>query len=159
MTCVQAHLSSWSRVDVSWLLLPLPELQDACDVPRGENPPHIVEVAHVQTSIWATGQSHRGQQLVSVSKAITAGAGDAAPAPVPHHAADYRRLLGDEDILPIAHMKNTWWGHRKEISNTCNLFRLSTVWRLAPFSSSVNGHKQNCSYRLGQQVIMGVACS
>lgn len=29
----------------------LPQLQDAGDVPCGENPPHIVEIAHVQTSI------------------------------------------------------------------------------------------------------------
>ncbi|TNN68676.1 hypothetical protein EYF80_021085 [Liparis tanakae] len=47
--------------------------------------------------------SHGGQQLVPVSEAITAGAGDAAPAPVAHHATDDRRLLGDEDVLPVAH--------------------------------------------------------
>lgn len=87
--------------------LELPELQDTGDIPRGENPPHIVEVSHIQTAIRAAGQRHWGQQLISISQAITAGAGDAAPAPIPHHAADYRRLLGDKDVLPVAHMKNT----------------------------------------------------
>lgn len=84
----------------------LPKLQDTGDVPRGKNPPHVVEVAHVKTSIRAASQGHGGHELVAVSKAITAGAGNAAPAPVPHHTADNRGLLGDEDILTIAHVKN-----------------------------------------------------
>ena len=61
---------------------------------------------HVQAPVRAAGQSHGGQQLVPVSQAVAAGAGDAAPAPVAHHAADYRRLLGDEDVLPVPHVKN-----------------------------------------------------
>lgn len=128
----------------------LPELQDACDIPCGENPPHIVEVAHIQASIWATGQSHRGQQLVSVSKTVTAGAGDAPPAPIPYHAADHWGLLGDEDVLPIAHMKNTWWGHRKETSNTCNLLRSSRDWRLGSIFLKLYTRKK-CKCRLGEQ--------
>ena len=84
----------------------LPELQDTGDIPRGEDPPHVVEVPHVQTPVRAAGQSHGGQQLVPVSQPVAAGAGDAAAAPVAHHAADYRRLLGDEDVLPVPHVKN-----------------------------------------------------
>lgn len=102
-----------SELKVLRVTLELPELQDTCDIPCGENPPHIVEVSHIQTAIRAAGQCHWGQQLISISKAITAGAGDAAPTPIPHHTADYRRLLGDKDILPIAHVKNTWRGQNK----------------------------------------------
>lgn len=103
------------------VLLLLPELQDTGDVPRGEDPPHVVEVAHVQAAVGAAGQRHRGQQLVSVGQAIAAGAGDAAPPAVAYHAADHWRLLGDEHVLPVAHMKNTWGGHREEMSNTCRV--------------------------------------
>lgn len=119
MTCAQSPSEPCSfGVSVSGLVLPLPELQDAGDIPRGENPPYVVEVSHVQTSIRAARQSHGGQQLVSVSEAVTAGAGDAAPAPVSHHTANYRGLLGDEDVLSISHVKDTWLGGRakKEVT-------------------------------------------
>lgn len=85
----------------------LPQLQDAGDVASSENPPHIVVVTNIQTSIGAAGQSDRGHELVPVSEAVAAGAGNAAPAPVSHHAADHRGLLRDEDVLSISHVKNT----------------------------------------------------
>lgn len=37
--------------ELKWATRLIPELQDAGDVPRGENPPHVVEVSHVQTTI------------------------------------------------------------------------------------------------------------
>lgn len=124
----------------------LPELQDACDIPCGENPPHIVKVTHVQTPIWAAGQSYWGQQLVSVSQTVTAGAGDAPPAPIPHHAADYRRLLGDEDVLAISHVKNAWWGKGAGID--WKLLRLNRVYStLQSFSFLCSGQHSSLVFR------------
>lgn len=71
----------------------VPQLQDVGDIPRGEDPSDVVEISHIEAPVRATGQGHRGQELVPVSKAVAAGAGDASPASVAHDAPDDRGLL------------------------------------------------------------------
>lgn len=79
----------------------LPQLQDVGDVPGGEDPSDVVEISHVEAPIRATGQGHGGQELVAVSKAIAAGAGDASAAPIAHDAPDDRGLLRHKLVLTI----------------------------------------------------------
>lgn len=86
----------------------LPQLQDAGGVHGRVHPAYKVEVPDVQAAVCAHGQGHRGQQLVAVSQAVAAGAGDAAPAAVPHDAGDDRRLLGHKDVLATALVEDAW---------------------------------------------------
>lgn len=79
----------------------IPHLQDVGDVSRWEDSADVIEVSHIETSVRATGEGHRGQELVAVSKTIAAGAGDAPPTSIAHDAADDRRLLGHELVLSI----------------------------------------------------------
>lgn len=61
---------------------PLPQLHDTAHIPRGEDPPDVVEVSHKDAAIGSAGQSQGGQQLVALRLPVTAGAGDAAAAAV-----------------------------------------------------------------------------
>lgn len=85
-----------------------PQLQDIGDIPRGEDPSDVVEISHIEAPVRATRESHGGQQLVAIGKAIAAGAGDAPPAPVAHDAPDDRWLLGYELVLPIPFVQDAW---------------------------------------------------
>lgn len=79
----------------------IPQLQDVGDVPRGEDPADVVEISHIEAPVGATRQGHGGQELVAVSKAVAAGAGDASPAPIAHDAPDDRGLLRHELVFSI----------------------------------------------------------
>ena len=79
----------------------IPQLQDVGDVPGGEDPSDVVEISHIEAPIRGTGQGHGGQELVAISKAIAAGAGDASTAPIAHDAPNYRGLLRHKLVLPI----------------------------------------------------------
>lgn len=60
---------------------PSPQLHHAADVPRGEDPADVVEVADKDAAVGTAGQCQRRQQLVALSLAVTAGTRDtAAPA-------------------------------------------------------------------------------
>lgn len=86
----------------------IPQLQDVGDVPRGEDPSDVVEVSHIEAPVGATREGHGGQELVAVSKAVAAGAGDASPAPVAHDAPDDRGLLRHKLVLPIPFVQDAW---------------------------------------------------
>lgn len=79
----------------------IPHLQDVGDISRREDPADVIEVSHIETPVRAAGEGHGGQELVTVSKPIAAGAGDAPPAPIAHDAADDRWLLGHELVLSV----------------------------------------------------------
>lgn len=55
-----------------------PQLHDAGDVPRGEDPPDVVEVPDEDAAVGSAGQRERRQELVALRLPVTAGAGDAA---------------------------------------------------------------------------------
>lgn len=55
----------------------LPQLHDAGNVPRGKNPPDVVEISHENAAVGSAGQSQGGQKLVAFCLSITAGAGNA----------------------------------------------------------------------------------
>lgn len=57
---------------------PLPQLHDTGNIPRGEDPPDVVEVSNKDAAICTTGQSQGRKQLVALCLTITARAGDAA---------------------------------------------------------------------------------
>lgn len=56
----------------------LPQLHDTGNIPRGEDPPDVVEVSNKDAAICTTGQSQGRKQLVALCLTITARAGDAA---------------------------------------------------------------------------------
>lgn len=85
----------------------LPQLHNTGNVSRGKDASDVVEVTDEQAAIKSTGEGHWSQQFVAISLAITAGAGDTAPAPITHNCADHWRLLGDEDVLTIAFVQDT----------------------------------------------------
>lgn len=77
------------------------------------HPADEVEVPHVERAIRAAGQCHGGKQHHVPSGATTAWtAGDAPIKTIPHHSADDRRLLGEEDVFPISLVKDSWGGGR-----------------------------------------------
>ena len=80
----------------------IPQLQDVGDIPRGEDPPDVVEISHVEASVRATCEGHGGQEFIAIGKAIAAGAGDASPAPIAHDAPDDGWLLRHKLVLPIS---------------------------------------------------------
>lgn len=85
----------------------LPELQYSCGVEGRIDPPHKVKVTHVQVALSITGYSHRCQKLVALCHPTAAWARDAASSAVTHNAVnDGRLLLGEEDVLAAALMKN-----------------------------------------------------
>lgn len=85
------------------------ELQYGSGVSVRMDPTDEVEVPDVQGTIGAAGQSHWSEQHhVPCSTAAARTTGDAAVKTVAHHGADYRRLLGEEDVLPIAFVKDSW---------------------------------------------------
>lgn len=84
------------------------EFQYGSGVSVRMDPTDEVEVPDVQGTIGAAGQSHRSEQHhVPRSTAAARTTGDAAVKTVAHHGADYRRLLGQEDVLPIAFVKDS----------------------------------------------------
>jgi len=86
----------------------LPELQYSCGIEGRIDPPHKVEVTHVQVALSITGYGHRRQQLVALCHPTAAWARDAASSSVTHNAVnDGRLLLGEEDVLAAALMKNS----------------------------------------------------
>lgn len=84
----------------------LPELHDAGHVSRGVDAADEVEVADIEASINAPGQSHGGQELVPLSLSVTAGARDAPAPSVPHHGGNHGGLQGDELVLPTAFVED-----------------------------------------------------
>lgn len=86
----------------------LPELHDTCHVSRRVDAADEVEIADVEASIDAPGQSDRCQQLVALSLPVTAGTRDAPAPSVPHHRGDHWGLERDELILPAAFVKDAW---------------------------------------------------
>lgn len=71
----------------------LPQLHDTGDIPRGEDPPDVVEVSNEDAAICSAGQSQGRQQLVALCLPITAGAGDAAATSI-----SWRRTLNQCNI-------------------------------------------------------------
>lgn len=86
----------------------IPQLQDVGDIPRGEDPSDVVEVPHIEAPVGAAREGHGGQELVAISKAVAAGAGDASPAPVAHDAPDDRWLLRHKLVLPVPFVQDAW---------------------------------------------------
>lgn len=75
------------------------------------NPADEVEVPHVERAVRAAGQCHGGKQHHVPSSASAAWpAGDAPVKTIPHHSADDRRLLGEEDVFPVSLVKDSWGG-------------------------------------------------
>lgn len=84
------------------------EFQYGSGVPVRMDPTDEVEVPDVKGTIGAAGQSHWCEQHhVPCSTAAARTTGDAPVKTVAHHSADYRRLLGQEDILPISFVKHS----------------------------------------------------
>jgi hypothetical protein len=86
----------------------IPQLQDAGDVSRGEDPADVVEVSHIQAPVRATGEGQGGQQLVPISEAVATGAGNTSSASIAHGAADDRRLLRHKLVLPVPFVQDAW---------------------------------------------------
>lgn len=70
-----------------------PQLHDAGDVPRGEDPPDVVEVPDEDAAVGSAGQRERRQELVALRLPVTARAGDAAAPAVSWRTTRSRRLL------------------------------------------------------------------
>lgn len=70
-----------------------PQLHDAGDVPRGEDPPDVVEVSDEDAAVGSAGQRERRQELVALRLPVTAGAGDAAAPAVSWRATTSRWVL------------------------------------------------------------------
>lgn len=107
----------------------VPQLQDVGDVPRGEDPSDVVEISHVEATVGATRQGHGGQELVAVSKAVTAGAGDASPASIAHDAPDDGGLLRHKLVLPVPFVQDSCKETENRITHGAgrgSLLRLTT---------------------------------
>lgn len=97
-----------SNVSFRKILISL-EFQYGSGVSVRMDPTDEVEVPDVKGTIGATGQSHWCEQHhVPCSAAAARTAGNAPVKPVAHHSADYRRLLGQVDVLPISFVKDSW---------------------------------------------------
>lgn len=84
------------------------EFQYGSGVSVRMDPTDEVEVPNVKGPIGAAGQSHgREQHHVPCSAAAAGPTGHAPVKPVAHHSADYRRLLGQVDILPVSFVKDS----------------------------------------------------
>lgn len=131
----------------SWLSL---ELQYGSGVSVGMDPADEVEVPHVEGAVRAAGQRHGSKQHHVPGGAGAAWtAGDAPVETIPHHGADDGRLLGEEHVLPVALVKDSWGGrneYRKHIfsisfllwvmgsyMNTTISSRVSTVLAMTDF--------------------------
>ncbi|TNN40064.1 hypothetical protein EYF80_049759 [Liparis tanakae] len=92
------------------------ELQDGPGVSVGVDPADEVEVAHVERAVGPAGQRHGGEQHhVAGGAAAARAAGDAPVEAVAHHGADDGRLLGEEHVLSVALVENSWGrGERNE---------------------------------------------
>lgn len=96
-----------SYVSFSDALISL-EFQYGSGVAIRMDPPDEVEVSDVKGTVGAAGQGHgREQHHVPSSAAAARTTGDAPVKTVPHHSADDRRLLGQEDVLPISFVKDS----------------------------------------------------
>lgn len=97
-----------SQVSLNKILISL-ELQYGSGVAVRMDPTDEVKVPDVKGTVGAAGQGHRGEQHHVSSSAAAAGAtGDAPVKTVPHHGADDGRLLGQENVLPIPFVKDSW---------------------------------------------------
>lgn len=97
-----------SHVSFNKILISL-ELQYGSGVAIRVDPTDEVEVPYVKGTIGAAGQGHRGEQHhVPCSAAAAGTTGDAPVKTIPHHSADYWRLLGQEHVLPISFVKDSW---------------------------------------------------
>lgn len=78
------------------------------------DPADEVEVAHVEGAVGPTGQRHGSKQHhVPGGAAAARTAGDAPVKAVPHHGADDGRLLGEEDVLSVSLVKDSWGGREE----------------------------------------------
>lgn len=92
----------------SWLSL---EFQYGSGVPIRMDPAEEVEVPHVEGAVRTTGQGHGSKQHhVPCGAAAAWTARDAPVKTIPHHGADDRRLLGEEDVLPVSLVKDSCGG-------------------------------------------------
>lgn len=96
-----------SQVSLNKILISL-ELQYGSGVAVRMDPTDEVKVPDVKGTVRAAGEGHRGEQHHVSSSAAAAGTtGDAPVKTVPHHGADNRRLLGQENVLPISFVKDS----------------------------------------------------
>lgn len=73
------------------------------------DPANEVKVPHVERAVGAASQRHGGKQHHVPSRAAAARATRDAPIEaVPHHGADNRGLLGQEDVFSIPFVKDSW---------------------------------------------------
>lgn len=84
------------------------ELQDVVGVAAGEDAAYEVEVAHVDAGVGAARQRHGGEQLALERRPTAAHARDGAVVAVAHHRGDDRGLLGDEEVLAVAFVEDSW---------------------------------------------------
>lgn len=82
------------------------------------DPANEVEVPHVERAVGAAGQCHGGKEHHVPSRAAAAGATRDAPVEaVPHHSADNRGLLGQEDIFSIPFVKDSCGEGNAEVTS------------------------------------------
>lgn len=83
------------------------QLQDGPGVSVGMDPANEVEVPHVEGAVGAVRQGDGRKQHHVPGWAVAARtAGDAPVEAVPHHGADHRGLLGEEDVLAVPFVKD-----------------------------------------------------
>lgn len=81
------------------------------------DPADEIEVPHVEGAIRAAGQCHGGEQHHVPSGATAAWTtGDAPVKTIPHHSADDRGLLGEEDVFPVSLVQDSCGG--RSVINT-----------------------------------------
>lgn len=102
----------------------IPELQYACGIEVGINSAYKIQISDIEAAINACCQGYRCQQLISISKAITARAWDASSTPITHDACDDGWLLGHKDVLTATLMKDAWCQINKENNNHLNEKRM-----------------------------------
>lgn len=84
------------------------EFQYGSGVSIRVDPTDKVEVPDVKGTIGAAGQGHGCEQHhVPRSTAAARTTWHAPVKTVAHHSADYRRLLGQEDVFPISFVKDS----------------------------------------------------
>lgn len=90
------------------------ELQYGSGVSVRMDPADEVEVPHVEGAVGAGGQRHGSKQHhVPGGPAAARTAGDTPVETVPHHGADDGRLLGEEDVLSVSLVKDSWGGKKE----------------------------------------------
>lgn len=91
------------------------------------NPSDEVEVAHIERAVRAAGQGHRGKQHHVPGCTVAARTtGDTPVEAIAHYSADDRRLLGEEDVLPVSLVQDPL-GERKAINSLKAVITTSDV--------------------------------